>query len=302
MTDPESDPAADSGDTGQSEGAHDAMPGDPPDEPDPRRSPLVVLLALTTFVLAVMLFVVLVVWPGQSGPARVTVPNLVGRTLDDARVIAEAIGVELSPTGRVSDRPLSTILDQTPPSGTVVDQGSIVGVTIATADDRVVVPDLRGVPEANAIVILSDAGLVPGARSERSDSSVPAGAIASQAPPPGTGAQRGSPVDYVVSSGIPTPTPRGPTPTPTVPAATPSQPSGGGSVVGDYRCLRLPVATARIESDGFRLGRVSYSIEGGAVDETWIVDRQTPGPGSATRRGATIDLLMASPFNTCLGP
>jgi len=70
-------------------------------------------------------------------------------------------------------------------------------------------------------------------------------------------------------------------------------------LVGDYRCLTLSVATAAIERDGYVVGTVSYSIEGGAVDATWLVDVQDPLPGEAAAPGTRIDLLLASPFNVC---
>lgn len=70
-------------------------------------------------------------------------------------------------------------------------------------------------------------------------------------------------------------------------------------MVGDYRCLTLADATAAIERDGYVVGTVSYSIEGGAVDATWLVDVQDPPPGEAAAHSAPVDLLLASPFNVC---
>ena len=44
---------------------------------------------------------------------------------------------------------------------------------------------------------------------------------------------------------------------------------------------------------------MSYSIEGGAVDATWVVDTQDPAPGAAAAMGDKVDLLLANPFNVC---
>ena len=64
--------------------------------------------------------------------------------------------------------------------------------------------------------------------------------------------------------------------------------------------MTLAEASEAIERDGYTVGIVSYSIEGGAVDDTWIVDTQRPPPGEAATPGSPIDLLLASPFNACL--
>jgi beta-lactam-binding protein with PASTA domain len=182
----------------------------------------------------------------------------------------------------------------------VVDQGSRISVTIATGADLVTVPDLRGVPEANAFGLLSDAGLVVGSRTETPDQLVVSGSIIGQDPPAATEVPRGTPVSYVVSTGPPSAPTRGPSPTP-APLVTASPPIDGSLVVGDYQCLTLVEATARLERDGFSRGTISYSIEGGPVDDTWIVQSQAPLPGARRPPGAGVNLLLASPFSTCLG-
>ena len=78
-----------------------------------------------------------------------------------------------------------------------------------------------------------------------------------------------------------------------------SRPPTVPGLMGDYRCLTLADATDAIDGDGYVVGRVSYSIEGGAVDATWLVDTQDPPPGQAAASGARVDLLLASPFNVC---
>jgi beta-lactam-binding protein with PASTA domain len=169
----------------------------------------------------------------EPSPPAVGVPDLVGRQVEDAETIADAVGLVLQPTGRVSDQPISTVLEQDPQPGTTVDQGDPVRVVIAIT-----------------------------------------AASASPSPSPAV------------------------TSRPSVPVATP-QPPPGGIPVGDYRCMVLPEAEAHIRDDGFTVGRVSYSIEGGPVDDTWAVTLQDPQPHSSAARGAAIDILLSSPFGTC---
>jgi serine/threonine-protein kinase len=239
--------------------------------------------------------------PPTSPGAVISVPNLVGRTLDDARVIADAVGLELSPTGRVSDRPISTVLTQDPGAGALVAQGSSVAVTIATGTDTVTIPDLLGLPEADAIGLLVQVGLTAGVRIEAFDTVVVAGAIAGQEPQPGSEAARGTPVSYVVSRGPVSSASGGPSPGATPLPSRTAPPIGGTLEVGDYGCLTLADATRRLQGDGFTLGSVTYTFEGGPVDDTWLVDRQTPTPGERWPPGTAVDLVLSSPFMVCPG-
>jgi beta-lactam-binding protein with PASTA domain len=232
--------------------------------------------------------------------AVVSMPQFVGRSIEDARTIADAIGLELQPTGRVSDQPISTVLEQHPNPGAPVAQGSVVSIVVATAAEQVVVPDLLGVPEPEALRLLSGAGLVPGARTETPAPLVDPGAVASQDPPAGTRVPRGTPVTYSISTAAIAPSAGASTrPTPQVGSAVPPV---NKLRVGDYRCMALPAARAHIRDDGFKVGRISYSIEGGAVDDTWVVVRQDPAPKSTLARAGEIDILMASPFGICARP
>ena len=109
-----------------------------------------------------------------------------------------------------------------------------------TALPGVVIPDVRGKFEADALIALVGAGLVPGSRTESFDSTVAEGSVVETEPPAGSLVETGTPVAYVVSLGpgsVPTtqpttrptqaPTPN-PTPSPvatktvTVPAIDPS--------------------------------------------------------------------------------
>ena len=228
----------------------------------------------------------------------VSVPDLVGRRIDDARAIVDAVGLELQSTGRVSNRPIATVLEQDPRPGTRVAHGDPVRVVIATAATDVVVPDLLGVPEPEAQRLLSAAGLVAGSRTETPAPAIAEGAVASQDPAAGTRVPRGTPVSYAVATNA------SPSPVPAVtsrpsPLVSTPQPPVGGIPVGDYRCMVLPEAEAHIRDDGFAVGRISYSVEGGPVDDTWAVTRQDPPARSTAAPGATIDILLSSPFGTC---
>jgi hypothetical protein len=72
--------------------------------------------------------------------------------------------------------------------------------------------------------------------------------------------------------------------------------------VGDYGCRTLADATTAIEVDGFELGSVAYTIEGGPVADDWLVSDQSPTPGERPPAGSAVDLVLSSPFMVCPSP
>jgi eukaryotic-like serine/threonine-protein kinase len=163
--------------------------------------------------------------PSTPPPTQVTVPNFVGRTIEDATREADGLGITLKQTPQLSDQPVGTVLAQAAPAGSAVTKGSEVGVTVAAGVETVPVPDLRNRTESEAVQLISDAGLRIGLRSDAFDPAVPVGQIVSQSPSAGVVVAKATTIDYVVSKGPePTPTPS-PTPTPTVAPTPPPTPA-----------------------------------------------------------------------------
>ena len=69
----------------------------------------------------------------SDGPAIVTAPDLVGRTLPDARSLLEQIGLRIGGVGRdtSSFQPENTILRQSPSAGQAVSAGGRINVTVS---------------------------------------------------------------------------------------------------------------------------------------------------------------------------
>src|SRR5262245_51324770 len=151
--------------------ADDAPP--PPDEPAPppavvdeedegKTSPVVWIAgALAVLLLAAVAFLVfqLLSGPGET-TEDVTLPNFVGRLIEDATREADGLGITRGQTPEeTTDQPPGTILAQDPPAETVVDVGSDVRVTVAAGLTQVPAPDLRDKTEAQAVAELINAGL-----------------------------------------------------------------------------------------------------------------------------------------------
>jgi hypothetical protein len=56
--------------------------------------------------------------------------------------------------------------------------------------------------------------------------------------------------------------------------------------VGDYVCLTVQEATDQIESDGFEVG----TIFGGAVEDDWFINDQSPEAGEERAVGTSVDM------------
>lgn len=69
----------------------------------------------------------------SAGPATVQVPNLVGRTVPDARSALEQIGLRLGSMGRdtSSVQIENTVLRQSPPAGSTVAGGATIGIVVS---------------------------------------------------------------------------------------------------------------------------------------------------------------------------
>ena len=98
---------------------------------------------------------------GRQAAGPGTVPNLVGLPLDRATTAARDAGFELADPVFVAqdDQPEGTVVDQEPPAGTIADLGSEIKPLVSTERQLVVVPDVIGLPEGEAIAALTREGL-----------------------------------------------------------------------------------------------------------------------------------------------
>ena len=134
----------------------------------------------------------------------VAVPDLVGKSEAEAKVLLDAEGlvlaVETTPNPSVE---AGKIVSQTPMGATTAQKGSTVTVYISTGpeDSTIQVPDLVGKDETTAKSMLTTAGLNWGTITEEHNDSVAAGLVLAQSVAPETEVKTGTSVDFVVSLG-----------------------------------------------------------------------------------------------------
>ena len=161
----------------------------------------------------------------SSGPERVVVPSVVGRTTEQARSALDAFKVVVEEKEDDEADP-GTVIAQDPARGEAA-RGSTVRLTVAVEPKRIAVPDVVGRSEDTATKTLSGAGFEVATEEVEVDSPTEDGRVQSQTPSgSGEKVDRGSTVTIRVGRFEPAldPEPGTPTTTTTTPSTTTTTP------------------------------------------------------------------------------
>jgi beta-lactam-binding protein with PASTA domain/tRNA A-37 threonylcarbamoyl transferase component Bud32 len=156
----------------------------------------------------------------SSGPDQADVPEVTGKSYDEAKSQLEAAGFKVTRKDQESaDEDPGTVLGQDRKGGTQAPQGSTIQLTVAKEPSQVAVPDVTGEDQAAAIRRLSAEGFEIDQQSRDVDTPDGDGVVIEQAPAGGEKAKKGSPVTIVVGKFNPDLNPEGNTTT-TAPGGT----------------------------------------------------------------------------------
>ena len=161
----------------------------------------------------------------SSGPERVVVPSVVGRTTEQARSALDAFKVVVEEK-EDDEADAGTVIAQDPARGQAA-RGSTVRLTVAVEPKRIAVPDVVGRSEDTATKRLSGAGFEVATEEVEVDSPTEDGRVQSQTPfGSGEKVDRGSTVTIRVGHFEPAldPEPGTPTTTTTTPSTTTTTP------------------------------------------------------------------------------
>jgi len=133
---------------------------------------------------------------------EVTVPELVGKTSDEAKAELEALGLvyEIQST-ETSDKPVDTVLRSIPEMDTIVKKGGTVAVILSAGEEQLFVPDITGSTVEGAEIVLGNNGFILGTVTEGYSDTIPQGEIISQDPMVNVSMPKGSAVNVLVSRG-----------------------------------------------------------------------------------------------------
>ena len=97
----------------------------------------------------------------SKGPELFPLPELIGKSLDEAKTALNGAGMALGQISETFDEsaPAGTVLAQAPRSGNPVRHGTPVDLTVSKGPQPIPVPDVRGQEQGDAVKALEAAGL-----------------------------------------------------------------------------------------------------------------------------------------------
>jgi eukaryotic-like serine/threonine-protein kinase len=200
----------------------------------------------------------------STGKAMTTVPDVRGKTRDDA--VAEIVAAKLD--YRIveinSGKPVNTVTAQDPKPGEKVAQGTQVRINVSIGPAEFEVPSVVGESFAQASSEIQARGFRVARRD--ADADAPEGTVIHQSPDAGSLAQKGATVTLTVSKGPQT-------------VAVPS-------VEG----LDADAAVAAIEEAGFVPNVVDQDVTDENLDN--LVLSQTPASGAQAKPGSTVTVTV----------
>lgn len=226
------------------------------------------LVSLFTSIIVCVVFFFVIPMSRTNGDTMV--PDLIGSTAEQARVITETRGLLLVVGGEEENEKVASnlICRQAPMSGSMVGAKSTVTVFISKGSDAIVLPDFKGMGLSEATVRLSTMGLRVGEVKSEENASVDKDKIISTNPPAGSRVRKDDVITVVLSRGV--------------------ELTKIPSLIGKS----LSTAKRLIESGGFTVGNVSWEV---SIDyNVGIVMRQNPGAGSMAKKGSEINLVVAT--------
>jgi len=137
-------------------------------------------------------------------PKLAVVPDVKRKTVAEAEAVFKEANLKLRISKKVASEQYAadTVIDTDPGSGTKVYEGDTVNVEVSAGSRFVEVPDLRGMSQDEAKLLLDSIGLGLDSRiEEKRDSDVEKGMVLSQIPEPRKRVERRTQIRIIVSSG-----------------------------------------------------------------------------------------------------
>jgi beta-lactam-binding protein with PASTA domain/Ca2+-binding RTX toxin-like protein len=139
----------------------------------------------------------------SSGAPNVTVPNVVGALQAAAQTTITGAGLSVGTIGQASSSTVAAgrVMSQTPQGGASVPANTAVNLVVSTGPSTAVVPNVVGVPQADAQASIVAAGLTVGGVTQAfGPLAIPVGSVISSNPAGGTTVNLGSSVALSVQA------------------------------------------------------------------------------------------------------
>lgn len=223
-------------------------------------------LIMITVLLLLLVGVLFGLWRYfNSSGATVNVPNVIGKTRDEATQIIESNGLKVADVvEQDSTGDPNTVIKQDPNAGTNVKRGSGVTLTVIASRDNATVPDVVGQQQSAAEALLEGLGFEVRVVQENSDQ--PEGTVIDQSPPKDTNAFKGDTITITVSAGQAT------------------------IAVPDVSDLTESAAANRLGQAGFNT--TTRRENSSNVDKGRVI-RTEPPSGSQVKKGSTVVIVIS---------
>jgi serine/threonine-protein kinase len=213
----------------------------------------------------------------STGPPTVEVPDVRGRSRDDAVATLSALKLKADVHKVNSNEPIDTVIAQDPKPGDIIEEGKTVRINVSSGPKPIAIPSVVGQPYESAAATLQAAGFAVARRDQ--DSNAPGGSVIDQDPAGGSTAAKGATVTLTVSKGPTT------------------------AAVPDVTSLDLDTAVATLEDSGFKASPTPEDTTDPSLDG--VVLSQDPPGGAQAEPGATVTIVVGryvAPAETTLLP
>jgi len=230
------------------------------------KAAIVIALIAAIAAIGIALFFV---FGNPGGGSGIEVPNVVGKTLEEAEKQIEDSGLEVGTIERVySDRvPANSIVSQSPEGGRKEPAGTKINLSVSQGEELVTVPDITNMTAAEARSELQRLGLrYESGAAEHSDT-IAENRIARQSPEAGTQVSKNAVVTYYLSAG--------------------EEGTTVPQVVGELE----GAAVSKLENAGFKVSTDHVSSDD--VPEGYVIS-QSPSSGEKAKSGSSVSIVVST--------
>jgi serine/threonine-protein kinase len=233
----------------------------------PRRAFPYLIAAVGGFLIAYVA-VFLFAFPAEVLPDDGILPNVVGKTFEDASALLQKAGypAQQGESRYHKNIPANVVLQEDPPAGSRQKRGTTVVLALSAGQRTAEVPVTTNMSQQQARIAIENTGLTMGNVSEQL-ADQPRGLVIASSPPAGTKMDLPGSVDVVLSKG----------------PATIQVPDLYGRSVGEARSM--------IEQLGLRIAGVSRDTSSLQPENTVI--RQLPAAGQTVSAGGPVSLTVS---------
>ena len=234
----------------------------------PNKKAIGIIVAIVA-VIAIAAIAAFALGGSGSGSGNIAVPNVVGKSLDEATQEIEAAGLEVGSVSERSDDKYEEgqVASQDPAAGTKRAEGSRVNLVVSSGTSQSSVPDVSGKTADEARKILTDAGFQVRAGAAKYSDTVEKDRVVQTDPAAGQSIPKNSVVTYYLSLG--------------------KEGTEVPNVVGSSQGS----ATTTLSNAGFNV--TSESVYDDNVPNGQVIS-QTPAGGELAKEGDTVHLVVSA--------